>query len=269
MVGEKSLTGRSSLFLRREVWKVLTTFSQRSMSHFNRHSRLDKCGAIIRSIDRLQACFCMGRYLCLDPYLPVAKRFHALWRCTCKPYAPFFSTVIHFYFGADLISVISVQACFTLKWNLYLNFEHISNVGLQACTCKLYRTTGCGSASPTHCQPPGARASFFFFFSSFSANFRFPQNCTPPKWKWITVCVAPGNQAFVKFISVLKYCKSHKSRCTNPKDSHLYIKTKCHFFLNTSPTGRCGLNVKLCQMPLHACHIVCLFGLSIVSVYRG
>ena len=52
MLGEKSLTGRSSLFLRREVWKVLTTLSQLSSSHIKRYWGSDKCGTIFRSINR-------------------------------------------------------------------------------------------------------------------------------------------------------------------------------------------------------------------------
>ena len=81
MLGKKSLTGRSSLFLRGEVWTVLTTSSQLSVSHSKRYRGSDKCGAVFRSIDNLQACFCMGRYLSLEPNLPVA----VLWRSTCKP----------------------------------------------------------------------------------------------------------------------------------------------------------------------------------------
>ena len=67
MLGEKSLTWRSSLFLRREVRTVLTTSSQLSASHFKRYWGSDKCRAVFRSIDDLPACFCMGRYLCLEP----------------------------------------------------------------------------------------------------------------------------------------------------------------------------------------------------------
>ena len=33
-----------------------------------------------------QHAFCMGRYLCLEPILPVATHVAALWRSTCKPY---------------------------------------------------------------------------------------------------------------------------------------------------------------------------------------
>ena len=88
MLGEKSLTGQSSLFLRREVWTVFTTPSQLSASHFKRYWGSDKCGAVFRSIDNLSACFCMGRYLCLEPILPVATPVVALWRSTCKPYSP-------------------------------------------------------------------------------------------------------------------------------------------------------------------------------------
>ena len=83
MLGETSLTGRSSLFLRGEVWTVLTTASQLSASHFKRCRGSDKCGAVFWSIDDLPACFCMGRCLCLEPILPVA----ALWHSTCKPYS--------------------------------------------------------------------------------------------------------------------------------------------------------------------------------------
>ena len=72
MLGEKSLTWRSSLFLRREVRTVLTTPSLLSAAHFKRWWGSDKCGAVFRSIDALPACFCMGRYLCLEPILPVA-----------------------------------------------------------------------------------------------------------------------------------------------------------------------------------------------------
>ena len=86
MLGEKSLVGRSSLFLRGEVWTVLTTPTQLSASHFKRFWESDKCGAVFWSIDDLPACFCMGRYLCLEPILPVATPVATLWRSTCKPY---------------------------------------------------------------------------------------------------------------------------------------------------------------------------------------
>ena len=86
MLGEKSLAGRSSLFLRGEVWTGLTTPLQLSASHFKRCWGSDKCGAVFRSIDNLPACFCMGRCLCLEPILPVATPVAALWRSTCKPY---------------------------------------------------------------------------------------------------------------------------------------------------------------------------------------
>ena len=79
MLGEKSLAGRSSLFL-------LTTSSQLSVSHFKRYWRSDKSGAVFRSIDDLPACLCMGLYLCFEPILPVATPVVGLWRCTCKPY---------------------------------------------------------------------------------------------------------------------------------------------------------------------------------------
>ena len=83
MLGNKSLAGRSSIFFRREVWKVLTAVSQLSASHIKRFRGSDKCGAVFRSIDDFPACFCMGRCLCLEPILPVAT---PLWRSTCKPY---------------------------------------------------------------------------------------------------------------------------------------------------------------------------------------
>ena len=51
MLGEKSLTWRSSLFLRREVRTVLATPSLLSASHFKRYWGLDKCGAVF-SVDR-------------------------------------------------------------------------------------------------------------------------------------------------------------------------------------------------------------------------
>ena len=85
MLGEKSLTWRSSLFLPREVRTVFTTPSQLSASHFKRYWGSDKCGAVFQSIDDLPACFCMGRYLCLEPILPVATPVAGLWRSACKP----------------------------------------------------------------------------------------------------------------------------------------------------------------------------------------
>ena len=87
MLGEKSLTWRSSLFLRREVRTVLTTPSLLSASHFKTWWGSDKRGTVFRSIDDLPACFCMGRYLCLEPILPVATPVAGLWRGTCKPYS--------------------------------------------------------------------------------------------------------------------------------------------------------------------------------------
>ena len=72
MLGEKSLTGRSSLFLLGKIGTVLTTPSRLSASHFKRSRGSDKCRAVFRSIDDLPACFCMGRYLCLELILPVA-----------------------------------------------------------------------------------------------------------------------------------------------------------------------------------------------------
>ena len=38
-----------------------------------------------RSTIDLPACFCMGRYLCLEPILPVATAVAGLWRSTCNP----------------------------------------------------------------------------------------------------------------------------------------------------------------------------------------
>ena len=60
MPGEKSLAGRSSLFLRREVRTVLAAPSLPSASHFKRYWGSDKCRAVFRSIDDLPACFCIG-----------------------------------------------------------------------------------------------------------------------------------------------------------------------------------------------------------------
>ena len=97
MLGEKSLAVRSSLFFRREVWKVLTTLSQLCASHIKRFRRSDKWGAVFRSIDDFPACFCMGRCLCLEPILPVATPVAALWRSTCKPYWRFFSEKLKFW----------------------------------------------------------------------------------------------------------------------------------------------------------------------------
>ena len=73
MLGGKSLPGRSSLFLLGEIGTVLTAPSRLSASHFKRSRRSDKCGAVFRSIDDLPACFCVERYLCLEPILPVAR----------------------------------------------------------------------------------------------------------------------------------------------------------------------------------------------------
>ena len=72
MLGEKFLAGRSSSFLLGDIGTVLTTSSRLSASHFKGSRGSDKCGAVFRSIDDLPACFCMGRYLCLEPILPVA-----------------------------------------------------------------------------------------------------------------------------------------------------------------------------------------------------
>ena len=94
MLGEKSLTGWSSLFLPGEVGTVLTTPSQLSASHFKRSWGSSKRWAVFRSIDDLPACFCMGRYLCLEPILPVATSVAALWRSTCKPYGYRFTLFI-------------------------------------------------------------------------------------------------------------------------------------------------------------------------------
>ena len=60
MLGEKSLTWRGSLFLRREVRTVLTTPSLLSASHSKRYWGSDKCEAVFRSFDDLSACFCTG-----------------------------------------------------------------------------------------------------------------------------------------------------------------------------------------------------------------
>ena len=79
MLGEKSLYSSknssiplSSLFLLGEIGTVLTTPSRLSASHFKRSRESDKCGAVFQSLDDLPACFSMGRYLCLEPILPVA-----------------------------------------------------------------------------------------------------------------------------------------------------------------------------------------------------
>ena len=55
-----------------------------SASHFKKYRGSDKCVAVFRLIDDLTACFCMGRYLYLEPILPVATPIAALWRSTCK-----------------------------------------------------------------------------------------------------------------------------------------------------------------------------------------
>ena len=86
ILGEKSLTWRSSLFLRREVRTVLATPSLLSVSHFKRYWGSDKCGVVFRSIDDLPSCFCMRHYLCLELILSVVTPVAGLWRGTCKPY---------------------------------------------------------------------------------------------------------------------------------------------------------------------------------------
>ena len=80
MLGDKSLAGRSSLFFRREIWKVLTTLSQLSASHIKRFWGSDKYGAVFWSIDNFPACFCMGRCPCLEPVLLVATYSVAIRR---------------------------------------------------------------------------------------------------------------------------------------------------------------------------------------------
>ena len=117
MLGEKSLPGRSSLFLRREVWTVLTTSSQLSASHFKRYWGSDKSGAVFRSIDDLPACFCMGRYLCLEPILPVATPVAGLWRSTCKPIHCSLSSWSVWYVGVAFV-VLHSSAVAVEPWSL-------------------------------------------------------------------------------------------------------------------------------------------------------
>ena len=114
MLGEKSLTGRSSLFLLGEVGTVLTTLSQLSASYFKRSRGSDKCGAVFRSIDDLPACFCY--YLCLKPIWPVA----VLWRSTCKPYCADGASLSKAY--RHCLKPIFPQKTWSrlLKWNTFL-----------------------------------------------------------------------------------------------------------------------------------------------------
>ena len=68
-------------------------------------------------------------------------------------------TVIHFYFGADLISVISVQAFFT---------------EIKSLPKFLLRVDGCSCLS-------GSLSRYRNFLRTETANFRFTENCTLPK----------------------------------------------------------------------------------------
>ena len=83
MLAEKSLTGRSSLFLRGEVGTVLTTPSQLSASRFKRLRGSDMRGAIFWSIVRSPSMLLYGTLseVCSEPILPVA----ALGRGTTNP----------------------------------------------------------------------------------------------------------------------------------------------------------------------------------------
>ena len=72
------------------------------------------------------------------------------------------ATVIHFYFGADLISVISVQAFFT-EINLYQNFSS-----------GLTDAAACSKSS-------GSLSRYRNFLRTETANFCFTENCTLPK----------------------------------------------------------------------------------------
>ena len=72
------------------------------------------------------------------------------------------NTVIHFYFGGDLISVISVQA-FLPKSNLYLNFSS-------------------GLTDATACTKlPGSLSRYRNVLRTETAKFCFAENCTQPK----------------------------------------------------------------------------------------
>ena len=78
------------------------------------------------------------------------------------------NTVIHFYFGADLILVISIQA-FLPKLNLYLN-----------CNSGLTDAAACSKLS-------GSLSRYRNFLCTETANFRLTENCTLSKLKWITL----------------------------------------------------------------------------------
>ena len=78
MLGEKSLTGRSSLFLPREIGTVLTTPWRLNASQFKRSRDRTSAGSPSMLLN--------GRYLCLEPILPVATPVAGLWRSTCKHY---------------------------------------------------------------------------------------------------------------------------------------------------------------------------------------
>ena len=149
MLEGKSLTGRSSLFLRAEVWKVLTAYSQLSASHVKRYWGSDKCGAVFRSIDRLPACrFCMGRCLCLEPILPsaVATPVAALWCCrlTCKPswplYECYFQPSDHARQQSTILSIMT-------QWRVQVDQQSIVLCRYQWAV-RDYRRRGCTNAAP-------------------------------------------------------------------------------------------------------------------------
>ena len=132
MLGKKVSHWAKLSFLRGEVWTVLTTSSQLSASHFKRYRGSDKCGAVFRSIDDLPACFCMGRWLCLEPILPVATPVAGLWRSTCKPY------------GARAQNYISAQWKHKLSnWS-----EARARGGLNRTWVRLYRTLYLSDSHP-------------------------------------------------------------------------------------------------------------------------
>ena len=86
MLGEKSLTWQSFFFSFVErsarFWQLFHSL----VRHISKDSGdRTSAGPFFRSIDDLPACFCMGRYLCLEPILPVATQAAGLWHSTCKP----------------------------------------------------------------------------------------------------------------------------------------------------------------------------------------
>ena len=85
MLGERFLTGRSSLFLRGEIWTVLTTPLQLSASHFQKISGIGQEWGRFLVNRRAPSMLLYGTLSSVRTKFPVATPVAVLWP-TCKPY---------------------------------------------------------------------------------------------------------------------------------------------------------------------------------------